>query len=694
MFSSPSGIYRSKVLGAVLRQTRRWSDRGKVALRRVQVAASWSAQILLYPIYALFQTSRVIGAQVYQTVQLGVSGLRPTSTPIAADSISDPALPPITVDTPISTVLQTIQEFALPIGVPVFLEGVDAITPIRPTRPAIQHTIFPLTPDGSGIAIPGSPVFIQGMATFLETGAVVLITNQNQILDILTPEQQARLQYRITWEVASYGRSVNLRKMVANLPLPRLNFALNASPDASGVVDRMTQGLSALSRQVFRTAESVGNEVYRVVRSGLFGRSLTAPESQPLPGLALWTATVDTPLEKALQTVQHFPLPMHLLASLLEPASGQLELAALNDANGQHSLLHTACSQAAPLPVLTIPPELAALPALYVRGVASQLDTQAIILVTNQNQILDLLSPEQQEQVRQRIIWSVAHFYRYQQIRRSVSRSFSRLRPPEQQVLLPIRGFYQLMAWVQSGSVAIATNLFQEARLAARRVWAAEPALLDTPIPSWAYAHPSETASLPLPPVAPTTPRRLAPSWLDAINQRYTAWLNSRAVQTAIALVRTQVTALLPPARPQSHTPVVMNRQLTDPSPLVEQPSTYTGLEFGSTARQSLFSWQESTLALANSAADIWDSYAPQPQPSSPVATAVPTVTPYSPTDRMTPTTPDYIDIQATLLGYLYSPLERLLQWLDRCLLWCEDAVIRVWRWWQQVWRRDDRPSE
>ncbi|MBL1174024.1 hypothetical protein [Pantanalinema sp. GBBB05] len=693
MFSSPSGIYRSKVLGAILRQTRRWSDRGKVALRRVQVAASWSAQILLYPIYALFQTSRVIGAQVYQTVQLGVSGLRPTSTPIAADSISDPALPPITVDTPISTVLQTIQEFALPIGVPVFLEGADAITPIRPTTSTIQHTIFPLTVDGSGIAIPGSPVFIQGIATLLDTGAVVLITNQNQILDILTSDQQARLQYRITWEVASYGRSVNLRKMVANLPLPRLNFALNASSDAPGIVDRMTQGLSALSRQVFRTAESVGNEVYRFVRSGLFGRSLAMPESQALPGMALWTATVDTPLEKALQTVQQFPLPMHLLASLLEPVSGHRELAALNDANGQHSLLHAACSQAAPLPVLTIPPELAALPDLYVRGVASRLDTQAIVLVTNQNQTLDLLSPEQQEHIRQRIIWSVAHFYRYQQIRRSVSRSFSRLRPPEQQVLLPIRGFYQLMAWVQSGSVAIATNLFQEARLAARRFWAAESALLDIPIPSWAYAHPSETAGLPLP-TSSTAPRRLAPSWLDAINQRYTAWCNSRAVQTAIALVQTQVTALLPPARPQRDTSSAMNRQITDPSQLVEQPPAYTGLEFGSTARQSLFSWQESTLALANSAADIWDSYAPQPQTSSPVATVVPTVTPQSPTDRITPTMPDYIDIQATLLGYLYSPLERLLQWLDRWLLWCEDAVIRVWRWWQQVWRHDDRPSE
>ncbi|HEY9617592.1 MAG TPA: hypothetical protein V6C64_12155, partial [Microcoleaceae cyanobacterium] len=367
MSSSPSGIYRSKVLSSVLRQTRRWSDRAQATLRRVQVAASWSAQILLYPIYALFQTSRVLGAQVYQTVQLGIPGLRATTSTNAsptADFTSDPAQSPITVDTPIATVLQTIQEFALPIGVPVFLEGVDAIVPLGPIAP-VPHTTPELAADGRGIAIPGSPVFIQGIATLLASGAVVLVTNQNQILDILTPEQQARLQYRITWEVASYGRALNLRKAVANLPLPKFHLELNSTADTPRITDRMAQGVSTLGRQLFQTAQHVSRKAYRIVRSGLFGRSLTTSDPQlALPGISLFTATVDTPLEKALQTVQRFPLPIHLLASLLESPAAQLNPSPTNHDGVDSSGLVT--SQSTPiLPVLTIPPELAALPTLY-----------------------------------------------------------------------------------------------------------------------------------------------------------------------------------------------------------------------------------------------------------------------------------------------------------------------------------------
>lgn len=694
MSSSPSGIYHSKVLSSILRQTRRWRDRGSVAVRRVQVAASWSAQILLYPIYALFQTSRVIGAQVYQTVQLGIPGLRSTatSTPAstAVDFPSDPATSPITVDTPIATVLQTIQELALPIGIPVLLEGVDAIAPISPLVAPTQHSSSELVTDGIGIAIPGVSVFIRGIATLLDTGAIVLVTNQNQILDILTPEQQARLQYRVTWEVASYGRVLNLRKTVANLPLPQFNVELNTNTSAPSGVNRIAQGLSALAHRVFQAVEHIGNEAYRIGRSGLFGRSLAAYDSPLIPGVSLLTATVDTPLERALQAVKQFPLPMHLLASCLEPALGQLEPAATNAESGNH-LTRSALSQAALTPVLTIPPELATLPALYVRGVASLLDTRAIVLVTNQNQTLNLLSPEQQTQIRQRVIWAVAHFYRYQQIRRSVSRSFSPVRLPAQQVLLPIRGFYQLMAWVQSGSVAIATNLFQEAKLAARRAWAAERSLLDVQLPDWSYPHPVVSVNSPLPSAASTAPRRLTPSWLEAVNQRYHSWLNSQAVQAVIARVRTQVTALLPPARTQVAPSPVVNRPDTNPSQLVDQPLTDTGLEFGSTARQSLLSWQESTLVLANSAADIWDSYAPPPEVSSPVATTSPTTTRHSATDQITSTTPDYIEIQATLIGYLHSPLEWLLRWLDRGLLWVENIVMWVWRWWQQACNRSSK---
>ncbi|MGI0488400.1 hypothetical protein ACN4EK_23390 [Pantanalinema rosaneae CENA516] len=689
MFSSPSGIYRSKVLSSILRQTRRWSDRGKAALRRAQMAASWSAQIVLYPIYALFQTSRVLGAQVYQTVQLGIPCLRSTTASTVTDAPSDSSSPPLTVDTPIATILQTIQAFTLPMGVPVLLETSEAIVPLGTTATALPGAMPTLASGAMGIAIPGAPVFIQGIATLLDTRTVVLVTNQNHVLNILTPEQQAQLQSRITWEVATYGRSVNLRKTLANLSLPLMGWGrsqLNPA-DPAQVVNPRTHIVASVGHRVLQRAQRLGSEVYQIVRSGLFGRSLLGRESPALPGTSWFTATVDTPLEQALQTVQRFPLPMHLLAAVLEPTSTSLVPVRMQP--DQLNSPELVSSQIAAIPpILTIPPDLAALPALYVRGVASLLDTQAIVLVTNQNQLLNLLSPEQQTQVRQQISWAVAHFYRYQQIRQAVRRSFSQLRPPEQQVLLPIRGFYQLMAWVQSGSVAIATNLFQEATLAARRAWFAERSLLDLPIPDWSYPHPIAPARPALPSTAPTAPRRLAPGWLESAYQQYGAWLNSRAVQTAIGQIQAQVTALLPPAQPGVEALATGNLPNAEQRSLREPVLEESGLEFGSTARQVLLSWQEATLALENSA-DIWDSYAPSPHFAHPADVMMPVAMANSATAGVTPTPSDYIDTQASLLGYLHSPLERLLQWLDRLLLWIEDTVIRVWRWWQQV--RDDR---
>jgi hypothetical protein len=45
---------------------------------------------------------------------------------------------------------------------------------------------------------------------------------------------------------------------------------------------------------------------------------------------------------------------------------------------------------------------------------------------------------------------------------------------------------------------------------------------------------------------------------------------------------------------------------------------------------------------------------------------------------------PDYIEAQATLLGYVQTPIESALRWLDRCLLWLEQAIVQIWRWLQQ----------
>ncbi|NJP11824.1 MAG: hypothetical protein HC866_22075 [Leptolyngbyaceae cyanobacterium RU_5_1] len=180
MSSSPFDPYQSRFVRSIVSQTRRWFERGKATARHVKVAANWSAQILLYPIYALFQTTRLAGQQIGRAVQTDLPklGFEPSDR---YEIPLQPASTVLTADTPIQHILQTVQCFSLPIRVPVFVE------------PANRS--------------------IRAIASALDTRSLVLVTNHNQILDILTLEQQQLLHQRIVWDVATYGRHARLWRL-------------------------------------------------------------------------------------------------------------------------------------------------------------------------------------------------------------------------------------------------------------------------------------------------------------------------------------------------------------------------------------------------------------------------------------------------------------------------------------------------
>ncbi|MDX2241025.1 MAG: hypothetical protein NW224_10115 [Leptolyngbyaceae cyanobacterium bins.302] len=111
MATSPSDPYKSRVVRGVVQQARRWLDRGQTAVRQLQVAASWSAQILLYPVYALFQTGRSVGKRIERSQQaVRLQELEPQREDIPL--IQDDAK--LTAESPLQKVLQTLQAFELP----------------------------------------------------------------------------------------------------------------------------------------------------------------------------------------------------------------------------------------------------------------------------------------------------------------------------------------------------------------------------------------------------------------------------------------------------------------------------------------------------------------------------------------------------------------------------------------------------
>ena len=351
----PSDPYQSQVFRKLMRQTRHWLDRRQQTVRQLQVAASWSAQILIYPAYALFQSARSLGKRLGSAIQPDSSSLLSAENLVEIEIPLQSAPVSLTAETALQEVFQVIDRFSLSERLPIGLAPQTAR--------------------------------IRAIACLVETQALVLVTQFNRILDVLLPHQQYELAQRISWEVADYARFVkrSLRESRRSKSLPK----------------RMIEAASVLS--------------------------VDAPIRQSMLAVRECLREVDVS--------SHLPLLTVAATSLSAPTS------------------------------------------IFIRGVATQLETRSLVLVTNRNEVLDILDADQQLILQQRISWQVAHYRRYLRLRHAAAQLDPVRSPRANSPVFPgVRSFYQLMAWMQQGSVAIATNLFKEADLAERLPMALPPA--------------------------------------------------------------------------------------------------------------------------------------------------------------------------------------------------------------------------
>ena len=380
----PSDPYQSQVFRKLLRQTRQWLDRRQQTVRQLQVAASWSAQILIYPAYALFQSARSLSKTLGKAIQ-------PNPSLLLDEHLDEVEIPlqsaplRLTAETALQQILQTVESFSLPERLPIGLEP-------QTTR-------------------------IRAIACLVETQALVLVTQFNQILDVLNPHQQDELAQRISWEMAAYARS----RRSKSLP------------------DRIIDALQG-ARLVKRSRSVSEGESLRELR--LFAR-FRPVATNALPA-ASGSLCIDTPIRQSMLAVRD---------------------------------CLTEVDVSSHMPLLTAATSLSAPASIFIRGVATQLEMRSLVLVTNRNEILDILDADQQLILQQRIIWEVAHYRRYLRLRHAMAQLDPVRSPHVNSPIFPgVRSFYQLMVWMQQGSVAIATNLFKEADLADR-----SPAIVPAP---------------------------------------------------------------------------------------------------------------------------------------------------------------------------------------------------------------------
>ncbi len=207
MSSGSPGRYQSRLFNFLNRQSRRLTDQYDRTVRHLKVAAVWGAQILLYPVYLLVQAGLSAGRQISSATQAGWS-------PLKAFTSSQPPEPPPAADTPIHQVLSEVNTLKLNVG--RLTQELKVESSEDNPQPVTSANLQPVTPTALSKTTQESSEehwMIQGVASLLATHTLVLVTVQNQILDILTPQQQKKLASKISWEMANVRRQWRIEQV-------------------------------------------------------------------------------------------------------------------------------------------------------------------------------------------------------------------------------------------------------------------------------------------------------------------------------------------------------------------------------------------------------------------------------------------------------------------------------------------------
>lgn len=236
---SSSGRYQSKLFNFLQAGSRKLATQLEKAGQQIRWVAQTGGHYLLIPVYAVYQATRFVGKQLAGTANSSESSAKTLGT------TSDRASETPEGDRPIARVLSGVELVAVAAATAdageswqvVVTEEDNSSQPpevlalpsrrtglrervlnwipgkilarfgVKGTRPGplvpVASTAQSLTVATPASAIATSRPVIQGIATLLETRSLVLISDRNQILDILTPVQQQQLQARIEGELAA-----------------------------------------------------------------------------------------------------------------------------------------------------------------------------------------------------------------------------------------------------------------------------------------------------------------------------------------------------------------------------------------------------------------------------------------------------------------------------------------------------------
>ncbi len=231
MSSGSSGRYQSRLFNFVHQQSRRLTQQWESSFRHLQVATKRGVGVLLYPIYLLLQSTESAGKALHTKEPQSKLKLQPNDTDFQPEN-------PPNADTPIQHLLEAVESLSSAESIatpePEIRDGGWGrnLFKIReklqsPAGSELSQSPVPLgswwqkffhrhsttksdipqplaITDNSAESLKQYLPVVRGIATNLVNRHLVLVTANNDILDILTPQQRAKLENRIINEVANY----------------------------------------------------------------------------------------------------------------------------------------------------------------------------------------------------------------------------------------------------------------------------------------------------------------------------------------------------------------------------------------------------------------------------------------------------------------------------------------------------------
>ncbi|MFN6463210.1 MAG: hypothetical protein RMZ41_015555 [Nostoc sp. DedVER02] len=259
MSSGSSGRYQSRLFNFVHRQSRRVTQQWEHTFRHLQVATKWGVEVLLYPVYLLFQSSESSGKTLQTKEPQTRLKLQPNDTDFQSEipnadipiqkvlEAANYLLSDETVSTPEKT-SKSFNALAL-LGVfrPKFVDKTskDNVSLTKYSSITENKAVI-LNPLQLENTLKQDFPIVQGIATNLINRNLVLVSIDNEILDILTPQQQVKLEDRIINEVANYWQHWQLviSKKETEL-LPQIDRLLAKLTDGNTTkVPALAEGIS------------------------------------------------------------------------------------------------------------------------------------------------------------------------------------------------------------------------------------------------------------------------------------------------------------------------------------------------------------------------------------------------------------------------------------------------------------------